>query len=284
MIAPGSPYARWIGSRETRDDIISLSPALGVEATLDNADSPLQAGAPLPPLWQWFYFLPHVPRSRISKDGHPERGGFLPPVELPRRMFAGGRMRFLAPLIIGEPATRHGEVIKITEKSGSSGKLVFVTVSYRIIGGGKTLIEEEQDIVYRELGAPVPAPTPLASLPEAPEGAWGRTVTPDPVLLFRFSALTFNAHRIHYDRPYAMNEEGYPGLVVHGPLTAVMLMELVRKNCKRSVKGFSFRGRAPLFDLAPYRLMATPQGNSVDLQAMGPDGKITMQATAELAD
>ncbi len=284
MNTPGSFYARWIGSRETRDDIISLSPALGVEATLDNEDSPIQAGAPLPPLWQWFYFLPRVPWSRISKDGHPERGGFLPPVELPRRMFAGGRMRFLAPLIIGEPATRQGEVIKITEKSGTSGKLVFVTVSYRISGGGKTLIEEEQDIVYREAGAPVPAPTPLASLPEPPEGTWSRTVTPDPVLLFRFSALTFNAHRIHYDRPYAVNEEGYPGLVVHGPLTAVMLMELVRKNCKRSVKGFSFRGRAPLFDLAPYRLMATPQGNSVDLQAMGPDGKITMQATAELAD
>ena len=282
MSAPANPYAQWIGSSEECEDIISLSPALGVEATLDNDNSPLQSGAPLPPLWQWFYFLPQAPWSRISQAGHPERGGFLPPVELPRRMFAGARMRFLEPLVIGEPATRHGEVIKIVEKIGSSGKLVFVTVSYRFSQGGNIRIEEEQDIVYREPGEPIAAPMPLARLPELPEGSWNRTLHPDPVLLFRFSALTFNAHRIHYDRSYAMNEEGYPGLVVHGPLTAVMLMELVRKNCSRSVKGFSFRGKAPLFDLAPFRLVATKLGDSVDLQAMGPEGKIAMQATAEL--
>ncbi len=284
MNGSGNAYDQWIGSRENRDDIISLSPALGVEATLDNDNSPLQIGLALPPLWQWFYFLPQVLWSRIGRDGHPERGGFLPPVELSRRMFAGARMRFLSPLIIGKPATRHGEVVKITEKSGSSGKLVFVTVSYRIFQEDEIRIEEEQDIVYREPGAPIPAPTALASLPEPPEGTWSRTVTPDPVVLFRFSALTFNAHRIHYDRPYAMNEEGYPGLVVHGPLTAVMLMELVRKHCSRPVTGFSFRGKAPLFDLAPFLLTATRKGEKVDLQAVGPDGNITMQATAELGD
>lgn len=284
MNAPSIPYAEWIGNQEKREDIISLSTAMGVEATLDNEGSPLQAGIPLPPLWHWFYFLPQVPWSRIGQDGHPERGGFLPPVALPRRMFAGARIRFVAPLIIGKPATRHGEILKITEKSGSSGRLVFVTVSYRVFQGSKVRIAEEQDIVYREPGAPISAPMPLRDLPEPSAGTWSRTVTPDPVLLFRFSALTFNAHRIHYDRPYAMNEEGYPGLVVQGPLTAVMLMELVRKNCTRPVKGFSFRGRAPLFDLAPFRLMATPQGNSVDLQTLGPDGKIAMEANAELAD
>lgn len=284
MNESGHAYDEWIGSREDREDVISLSPALGVEATLDNADSPLANGKPLPPLWQWFYFLPQVPSSRIGQDGHPERGGFLPPVDLPRRMFAGARMRFLSPLIIGKPATRRGEVIKIGEKSGSTGRLVFVTVSYRISQDDEVRIEEEQDIVYREPGAPVPAAAVLPNLPELPEGTWSRTVVPDPVLLFRFSALTFNAHRIHYDRPYAMNEEGYPGLVVHGPLTAVMLMELVRKNCNRRTTGFSFRGKAPLFDLAPFRLAATPQGDKVDLVAMGPDGSITMQATAELGD
>ena len=199
MNESGNAYDQWIGSRENRDDIISLSPALGVEATLDNDNSPLQIGLALPPLWQWFYFLPQVPWSRIGRDGHPERGGFLPPVELPRRMFAGARMRFLSPLIIGKPATRHGKVVKITEKSGSSGKLVFVTVSYHIFQEDEIRIEEEQDIVYREPGAPVPAPTALPSLPELPEGTWSRTVTPDPVVLFRFSALTFNAHRP--DRP-----------------------------------------------------------------------------------
>lgn len=284
MNASDGPYAQWIGSLEQREDIISLSPALAVEAALDNVDSPLNSGDPLPPLWQWFFFLPSVPWSRIGRDGHPERGGFLPPVALPRRMFAGARMHFLESLIIGEPATRRGEVVKITEKTGGSGKLIFVTVSYRIFQGGKIRIEEEQAIVYREPGGPVPAPTPLVSLPEPPEESWSRMVTPDSILLFRFSALTFNAHRIHYDRPYAMQEEGYPGLVVHGPLIAVMLMELVRKHCPHQVQSFSFRGKAPLFDLAPFRLMATPQRDRVDLQAMGPDGKITMQATAELAD
>jgi 3-methylfumaryl-CoA hydratase len=282
--ASANPYAQWIGSSEERRDIISLGHALGVEAMLDNDDSPLVAGDPLPPLWQWFYFLPQVPWSRIGPDGHPERGGFLPPVELPRRMFAGARMRFLKPLVIGEPAARRGEVVKIVEKTGGSGKLIFVTVGYRIVQDGDVRIEEEQDIVYRERGEPVPAPTALDGRPEPPEDAWCRTVTPDPVLLFRFSALTFNAHRIHYDRPYAMQEEGYPGLVVHGPLTAVMLMELVRKHSARRVKGFSFRGKAPLFDLAPFHLVAALQGDAVDLQVQGPDGKVTMQATAELAD
>lgn len=284
MAAANNPYEQWIGSTEQRDDIISLSPALGVEATLDNDDSPLQAGSPLPPLWQWFYFLPQVPSSRIGQDGHPERGGFLPSVALPRRMFAGARMRFTEPLIIGEPASRHGEVIKITEKSGASGKLVFVTVRYRIFQDDKLRIEEEQDIVYREPGEPLPAPKPLDSLPAPAQGSWSRTVSPDPVLLFRFSALTFNAHRIHYDRPYAMNEEGYPGLVVHGPLTAVLLMELVRKHGTGAVKSFSFRGKAPLFDLTPFQLIATPQPDHVDLQAVRADGAVTMQASAEFAE
>ena len=284
MNTPVNPYSQWIGSQEKCEDIISLTPALGVEAALDNKDSSLQPGQPLPLLWQWFYFLPRVPWSRIGPDGHPERGDFLPPVALPRRMFAGARMRFLEPLLIGEPASRHGEVIKITEKTGDSGKLVFVTVRYHISQSGRIRIEEEQDIVYREPGEPIPATTPLANLPEQPEGTWSQIVNPDPVLLFRFSALTFNAHRIHYDRPYAMNEEGYPGLVVHGPLTAVMLMELVRQHSTRTIKSFSFRGKAPLFDLAPFRLTASPQDEGIDLQAMGPDGKITMQASAEFAD
>lgn len=283
MATADQPYSDWIGSTEEREDLIALSPALGVEATLNNENSPLRAGSPLPPLWQWFYFLPQVAAARISTDGHPERGGFLPPVRLPRRMFAGARMHFIEPLIIGEAASRHGEVIKIAEKSGASGKLVFVTVRYRISQHGRLCIEEDQDIVYREPGEPVAAPVALAELPAAPEGSWSQTITPDPVLLFRFSALTFNAHRIHYDRPYAMNEEGYPGLVVHGPLTAVMLLELVRSNSTRRVEKFSFRGMAPLFDLTPFQLQAIPQSREVDLQAVRADGKTTMQARAELA-
>lgn len=234
-------------------------------------------------MWHWFYFLPRVPASRISKDGHPERGGFLPPVPLPRRMFAGSRLTFRHPLIIGKPATRIGTVRNVTEKHGGSGTLAFVAVSYVIEQDGRVCVEEEQDIVYREPGARVPAPK-VVDLPAPPAGAWSRTVTPGPVLLFRFSALTFNAHRIHYDRPYAIDEEGYPGLVVHGPLTAALLLDLVHRHSDRPVIAYSFRGRTPLFDLAPFRLVGQPEADAVALEAIGPDGGLAMTATATLGN
>jgi 3-methylfumaryl-CoA hydratase len=282
MTEQTNPYADWIGSKERLEDQIWLGQVVGMAATLDDTESKFELGGQLPPLWHWMYFLPRAPWSKISVDGHPERGGFMPPISLPRRMFAGSRMKFNKLLTIGEPATRHGEVLKISEKSGSSGKLAFVTVSYKIEQNGEICIEEEQDIVYREPGAPVPAPIP-APFPEAPAGSWTKTITPDPVLLFRFSALTFNAHRIHIDRRYAMEEEGYPGLIVHGPLTAIQLAELVRYNQTRPIAKFTFRGQAPLFDLGPYRVVATPaEGDKIELNAQGPDGKTTMVASVEL--
>ena len=277
-----NPYADWIGNTETVEDEIAAAPALGVAAMLDDGETALAAGAPLPPVWHWFYFLPKVAQSDLGPDGHPRRGGFMPPIELPRRMFAGARMRFVSPLVIGKPASRAAEIRKVSEKSGRSGKLAFVTVGYTIRQDGAVCIEEEQDIVYREPGAKVPAPVP-AELPPMPEGSWTRTITPDPRLLFRFSAVTFNAHRIHYDRRYAVEEEGYPGLVVHGPLTAILLMELVRHNAGRPAAAFEFRGRAPLFDLAPFRVAATPDDGAVKLEAHGPDGKTAMTAAATLA-
>jgi 3-methylfumaryl-CoA hydratase len=176
-------------------------------------------------LWQWFFFLPRVCQSQLDVDGHPQRGGFMPPIELARRMFAGARMRFFRPLIIGESATRTSIIRDVTEKEGRSGKLAFVTIGHTIRQNSEICLEEEQDIVYREQGAPIEAPK-RAELPPVPEECWTRLVVPQPTLLFRFSALTFNAHRIHYDRNYATVVEGYPGLVVHGPLTAVLLMEL----------------------------------------------------------
>jgi 3-methylfumaryl-CoA hydratase len=197
-------------------------------------------------------------------------------------MFAGARSRFMHPITIGEPAVREGEILRVSEKSGKSGRLVFVTVRYRIKQAGRARVEEEQDIVYKEPGPPIPAPVPSDSLPEVPAGAWIKDVKPDTVLLFRFSALTFNAHRIHYDRPYALQEEGYPGLVVHGPLTAVMLAGLTREKSPRRISGFTFQGRAPLFDLHAFRLIGRPEGDRVALEAQGPDGRTTMQATAEL--
>lgn len=277
-------YADWTGSSERLEEDIVLTPAQGLAATLDDQQSRFQTGDALPPLWHWLYFLPRVAQSGLGPDGHPRRGGFLPPVALPRRMFAGARTQFHSPLRMGQPAVREGTVLNVTEKQGKSGHLVFITVRYRISQQHRLCVEEQQDIVYREPGAAVAAPRP-ADWPSVPESAWTKIVTPDPVLLFRFSALTFNAHRIHYDRPYATAEEGYPGLVVHGPLTAIQLMELVRHNATRTVASFSFRGQAPLFDLAAYRLVGIPASSgTIELEAQGPDGKITMKATATLAD
>ena len=272
----------WVGKTETVTDELAVTPATAAAATLDDTKSRLERGVPLPPLWQWFYFLPRAPQSGLGPDGHPERGGFIPPIALPRRMFAGARMRFHRPLVIGHPAERRGTIRDVSEKEGRSGRLAFVTVAYEFYQNGALCIEEEQDIVYREAGAPVPAPVPK-SLPPLPEGSWSRMVTPTPTLLFRFSALTFNAHRIHYDRPYATDVEGYPGLVVHGPLTAILLMELVRCRASESVQRFEFRGQEPLFDLAPFRVAATPAADGrVLLEAHGPAGLTAMTATAAL--
>ncbi len=282
MTEEANRFAAWLGSTETLEDDIALAPVLRAAATLDDAESVFARGSALPPLWQWLFFLPRAPQSSLGGDGHPKKGGFMPPVDLPRRMFAGGRMRFHRPLTIGEPAERVGTILGISEKSGRSGRLAFVTVGYRFLQNGAVCVEEEQDIVYREPGGTVAAPVP-APLAPLPGEAWFRTITPDPALLFRFSAITFNAHRIHYDRPYASEVEGYPGLVVHGPLTAMLLMELVRRGTARPVRAFEFRAQAPLFDLAAFRVAAVPGANGhVALEAHAPDGKTAMTAAAEL--
>ncbi|MFZ4534810.1 acyl-CoA dehydrogenase [Propionivibrio sp.] len=275
-------FSQWIGRREITEDDLSLTPALAAAATLDDTVTHFGKGSALPPLWHWFYFLPRAPQTQLDVDGHPQRGGFMPPIPYPRRMFAGARMRFHRPLVICQPARREAEIRDIRQKSGRSGSLAFVSVLCSYYQDGQLCIEEEQDIVYREPGPAVACPQ-VIDWPPAPQGAWSRIVMPDPKLLFRFSALTFNAHRIHYDRPYATGEEGYPGLVVHGPLTAVLLMELVRQHEQRPVKGFSFRGLAPLFDLAPFRLVGSADNGQVSLEAQGPDGVTAMSASAEIA-
>jgi 3-methylfumaryl-CoA hydratase len=280
----GTAYADWIGKTEAAEEWIALAPVRAAAAMLDDTTTVFASGSPVPPLWHWFFFLPMAPQAQLGGDGHPQRGGFLPPIDLPRRMFAGARIRFVRPLVVGKPALRHSVIRDVIEKQGRTGALAFVTVAHRIDQDGAVCIEEEQDIVYREAGAPVAAPE-LRALPPAPAGSWTRLVSPTPTLLFRFSALTFNAHRIHYDRPYATGEEGYPGLVVQGPLTAVLLLELVRthkhEHAHRAVGAFEFRARAPLFDLAPFRLLAMPDGPRVHLEAQGPDGQTTMNATAD---
>lgn len=282
MTESSPDFREWIGRTETVADGLSPEQALRVAATFDDQLTRTTAGDPLPPLWHWCYFLPHAAQSMLDVDGHPQRGGFLPPIPFPRRMFAGSRLRFHAPLRVGAAATREGEIRNVTLKSGRSGSLAFVTVGYRFVQDGVLCIEEEQDIVYREPGARVDAPAVLPAPTPSP-GEWTRTVTPDARLLFRFSALTFNAHRIHYDRPYAHDEEGYPGLVVHGPLTAMLLADLVRRHSPRRISSFSFRGLAPLFDLAPFHLRGQQNETSVALEALAPDLTPALSAQVELA-
>lgn len=283
MTNQASNFSKWIGRTETVEDGLSSSTAASAAATFDDTNADFGTGTPLPPLWHWFYFLTKASQSKLGEDGHPQRDekGFMPPILLPRRMFAGARLRWHQPLVCGEPARREAVIRDVVEKSGRSGPLAFVTVGCSFYQRNELCIEEEQDIVYREPGLPLPAPEPV-ELPAVPDGAWSRTVTPNTRLLFRFSALTFNAHRIHYDRPYALKNEGYPGLVVHGPLTAMLLLTLVRQNTSQSIGAFGFRSRAPLFDLAPFRLVGIPSESSVELEAQGPDGKTAMTATADL--
>lgn len=241
----------WVGKTETADDLITAWPARALSATLDERDPPPRPGDPLPPLWHWLFFLEAVLQSRIGPDGHPERGDFLPPVPLPRRMWAGSRFTFDGPpLSIGETATRRSEIKSIEPKTGSTGAMVFVTVRHSVSGPRGLSFVEEHDIVYREAAkagekARDPKPAPV-------DATWSKTITPDEVLLFRFSALTFNGHRIHYDQPYVTGTEGYPGLIVHGPLMGMLQMELARRsNVGRVPAGFEFRALSPIFAGTP---------------------------------
>lgn len=277
---PDEDHTHAIGRTERRSEQIQFDRVAALAATLDLEICP-GAGDALPPGWHWLFFNPFVRRSALGSDGHPKRGGFLPDVKLPRRMWAGGRLSYHAPLPIGAMATRESEIIDVASKSGRAGRLVFVTVRHRVIADGALCIEEEQDIVYREALAPgAPKPVPTA----APDGAeWSEMVTPDPVLLFRYSALTSNGHRIHYDQPYARGEEGYRDLVVHGPLISTLLHDLAVRCCPEAkLSRFEFRGMAPLFVDRPFRIEAvrSGDGNGLGLWARGPEGELAMRAEA----
>ena len=242
-------------------------------------------GTPLPPLWHWLYFLPMHRQSDIGPDGHARRGGFLPPVPLPRRMWAGSQFDFRSPLRVGDAVARTSTIEDVRSKDGRSGPLVFVRVRHelRCNGAAEPALVEFHDIVYRDAQrADDVAPPPV----RAPQGAsWQRTITADEVLLFRYSALTFNGHRIHYDRKYATEVEGYPGLVVHGPLIATLLLDLLRRQMPGAdVAGFHFKAVRPTFDLQPFRVNGQPQadGKTVALWAQDHEGWLTMHATATL--
>ncbi|NMM03904.1 acyl-CoA dehydrogenase [Paraburkholderia sp. RP-4-7] len=280
MREPGYALNEYIGRHAVQADDITAFPLAAMAATLDQAES----GDTVPPLWHWFYFLPVAPMSEVGSDGHPKRGGFLPPVPLPRRMWAGGRLTFHAPLKVGEHARRTSTIANIEDKTGRSGRLVFVTVQHTIEAGGELKIEEEHDIVYRDapqLGQASAKPVP------APESeTWRRTMNADAVTLFRYSALTFNSHRIHYDYPYVTQVEDYPGLIVHGPLIATLLVDLVRRERPdATLKSFAFRALRPTFADQSFTVCGKPStdGKTIDLWAKDHEGYLTMRATAVLA-
>lgn len=273
-------YSAWIGRSETRHDIATAAPLVGLAALLDHDAAP---PATVPPLGHWLYFLPDARQSAIGDDGHPRRGdnGLRPPVPLPRRMWAGGRVEFFAPVAVGAALTRVTTIAAIRAKRGASGDLLFVTLQHDIAADGVPAIREEQDLVYRAAAtasAAPPAPSPVD--PEPADAV--RRVTADPVLLFRYSALTFNAHRIHYDRDYARDVEGYAGLVVHGPLIATLLIDHARREMPGLTPArFSFRAEAPLIDGTPFDLCLARESSGARLWARDATGRTTMRADVQ---
>jgi 3-methylfumaryl-CoA hydratase len=273
-------WQAWVGRTESRQDVITPTPAAGLSATLDRDDSPPQPGDALPLLWHWLYFLPICRQSELGDDGHAQRGDFLPPSPLPRRLYAGGRLEFLRPLRIGAHVSRLSRIADVSMKQGRSGPLLFVRVRHEISDAQGLALIDEQDIVYRGDASASPTEQP------APDNAhWTREIHPDPVLLFRYSALTFNSHRIHYDHPYATAVEGYPGLVVHGPLIATLLLDLLRRNLPGAVvTDFSFRAIGPLFSGTPFHIEGRLDSeNTVRLWAIDVARNLRMDATATLA-
>ncbi|MBL5977745.1 MaoC family dehydratase N-terminal domain-containing protein [Comamonas sp. NyZ500] len=277
----------WQERSETMSDIITAAPLRALSATLDRDDPVPEDGSAVPALWHWLYFLPHARQSEIGPDGHPRRGGFLPPVPLPRRMWAGGRLRWETdnPLRVGQEVQRVSTIRSVQHKTGRSGELLFVLVEHRFLNHDGLALTEEHDIVYRAAarpGDPVPPPQP----PLAGQAAWSRSIVPDDILLFRYSALTFNGHRIHYDRRYVTQVEGYPGLIVHGPLIATLLLDLLRRQLPGvRVVAFDFKALRPTFDLHPFSVHGKPRddGRTIDLWAQDHDGFLTMQATATVS-
>jgi hydroxyacyl-ACP dehydratase HTD2-like protein with hotdog domain len=267
----------YVGRTEQREDRLDARLIRGMAATLG-----LPEPAALPPLWHWMLFQDWVMPDGIGPDGHPKRGGFLPPVhDLPRRMWAGGRVAFTgAALHAGDAVRRTSTILSVAEKAGGSGRLVFVTVKHVVEGPRGIAIEEEQDIVYR--GAEGAAVKPAAPAPAWPD-AVARTVTPDTVMLFRYSALTGNGHRIHYDHPYVTGVEGYPGLVVHGPLQATLMAGLALEAAPGArLARFAFRGKRPCFDGRALAVLARRDGAQMALETRDDTGATCMQAEAEL--
>ncbi len=277
----GTGMTDWVGRTRTAADTILAPQAIKLAATLDCPPPPLNEGDPLPAGWHWIYFHEVTPLSGIGRDGHQALGEFLPPVDLPRRMWAAGDIEVTTPLHVGETVEKVSTIEGVEEKQGRSGKLVFVRVGHQYSGSMGASMREVHQIVYREAPAPdAPAPQPQIP-PHAPE--WSLQMTAGPVQLFRYSALTFNSHRIHYDVDFCRNEEGYDGLIIHGPLTATMLMEVTRELEPGSpLQSFSFRAVSPLTHVHPFSLNARHSDAGLELWACNHRGELAMTALATL--
>jgi 3-methylfumaryl-CoA hydratase len=293
------PTGDWKPVESVETDVIMSRSLVALDDLLDGKGAGDEPGSIVPPLWHWLAFLPRARQADLGPDGHPRRGGFLPPVSLPRRMFVGSRVEILGEVRADARLVRRGRVVSVQEKQGRSGALVFVTARYELTSAeagdhlradAAPLLVEEQDVVYRDLAdnadtgvaEPGRAGTVAKPGPDAQRWRWRWDMAIEPSLLFRFSALTYNAHRIHYDREWAMGAEGYPGLVVHGPLQAVALAELCRRFEPGAAVGrFSFRAIHPKFDDGPLLLRGEPVGDdTIELASFDHRGVQTMQATA----
>ncbi len=280
----------WIGKSQTETDIITAAPLRMMRATMDlpqaKLDMASQASDSLPPLWHWLYFLPSPQQSELGEDGHAKRGGFLPPVPLPRRMWAAGQLEFFHDLALGDKITRTSTIDDVTVKSGRTGSLCFVRVRHEVSNQNGLALREFHDIVYRpnpvsSASNASPKATASVAYEQAPVASHSEIIHPTDPLLFRYSALTFNGHRIHYDRKYVTEVEGYPGLIVHGPLMATLLAGLGKKlDPDARIASFEFRALKPVFDLHPFEICAGERaGDSMKLWVKDFEGHVSMKAT-----
>jgi 3-methylfumaryl-CoA hydratase len=268
-------FSDWIGREEVREDVAHRGPVDGLAALLDHAAPPWVAST-LPPLAHWLYFPEHARQSELGEDGHPVRGGFLPPITLPRRMWAGSTIAFHRPIVFGMAMRRRSRIEEISEKIGRSGHLIFVRLCHEIEVSDGLALREWQDIVYREVQG---TSSPRAEDVPPRNSVLRREMTADSRLLFRYSALTFNAHRIHYDRDYCRQVEAYPGLVVHGPLLATLLLDhALRFDPAMRPLNFSFRAQLPVFDTGPFTLCLAPEEDHLGLWVEASSGATAMRA------
>lgn len=273
-------FELWIGKKEIHHDYCNARPIQMMQALLNE---PEKNPKELPHLYHWFYFLPVVDGQEIAEDGHPKKGSFLPPIPFPKRMWAGGRLQFLTPILINQAIRRQSEILKVEFKSGKSGDMYFVTVKHSIYADDALAIVEEHDIVYRDISKQpqiqsITSQSPTPTI-ESRNYSFKKQFRIDEVTLFRYSAITFNGHRIHYDRPYATQTEGYPGLIVHGPLLATLLLHTLKKeNPNKDISTFEFRAVNPVFDFNTFEICADVQSDQTELWIEKEHGQVCMKA------